>query len=260
MSRAESIRPRQRSGQTGPSRSIAARSRRAWRIRAQEADAHLRSPGRSGAPSHPRTARCGGNGIWGSGRGDRGRVRDHAGGSVAAPQGAARERLCTGPAGGAKTTLFRGCCGASGGGCVDRSVQGLLGAEVGRAGDGDRARQTRAPSRINGQTDWEEGLDRARKKNGGGIMSSAKTIRDVMRELAALEEPKMREASERRGDDHGVNLTHLRALAKRLKTQHDLALQLWATGDTAGRLLATLVCRPKAFSVAELDPMTRDIA
>ncbi|MEH2516903.1 3-methyladenine DNA glycosylase AlkD [Bradyrhizobium sp. AZCC 1610] len=90
-------------------------------------------------------------------------------------------------------------------------------------------------------------------------MSSGKTIKDVMRELAALEDPTMREANRRRGDDHGVNLTHLRALAKRLKTQHDLALELWATGDTAGRLLATLVCRPKAFSAAELDAMIRDI-
>jgi 3-methyladenine DNA glycosylase AlkD len=50
-------------------------------------------------------------------------------------------------------------------------------------------------------------------------MSSGKTTREVMRELAALADPKMREANERRGDDHGVNLTHLRALAKRLKRE-----------------------------------------
>jgi len=90
-------------------------------------------------------------------------------------------------------------------------------------------------------------------------MVLGKTAREVMRELAALENPKMREANERRGDDHGVNLTQLRALAKRLKTQHELALQLWATGDTAGRLLATLICKPKVFSSAELDAMVRDI-
>lgn len=54
-----------------------------------------------------------------------------------------------------------------------------------------------------------------------------------MRELSALEDPKMREANERRSDDHGVNLSHLRSLAKRLKTQHELAFRLWATGDTA---------------------------
>lgn len=69
----------------------------------------------------------------------------------------------------------------------------------------------------------------------------------------------MRKGNERSGDDHGVNLTLLRALAKRLKTQHELALQLWATGDTAARLLATLVCRAKSLSAAELDAMVRDI-
>ena len=90
-------------------------------------------------------------------------------------------------------------------------------------------------------------------------MSTSTTIKDVMRELASLEDPRMREANQRRGDDHGVNLTHLRSLAKRLKTQHELALQLWATDDTAARLLAALVCRPKAFSAADLDAMIRDI-
>jgi 3-methyladenine DNA glycosylase AlkD len=93
----------------------------------------------------------------------------------------------------------------------------------------------------------------------GSTVSTSTTIEEVARELAALEDPRMREANERRGDDHGVNLTHLRSLAKRLKTQHELALQLWETGDTAARLLATLVCRPKAFSAAELDSMIRDI-
>jgi 3-methyladenine DNA glycosylase AlkD len=93
----------------------------------------------------------------------------------------------------------------------------------------------------------------------GSLMSTTTMLTNVMAALAALEEPKMREANERRGDDHGVNLTHLRALAKRLKTQQDLALQLWATGDTAARLLATLVCKPKSFAAAELDVMIHGI-
>lgn len=90
-------------------------------------------------------------------------------------------------------------------------------------------------------------------------MSTNTTLKRVMRELAALEEPNLREANERRGDDHGVNLTHLRSLAKSSRTQHELAVQLWATEDTAARLLATLVCKPKTFSEAELDGMVRDI-
>ncbi|MDE8668479.1 DNA alkylation repair protein [Pseudarthrobacter sp. H3Y2-7] len=78
-----------------------------------------------------------------------------------------------------------------------------------------------------------------------------------MAELAALEDPRAREVNARHGDDHGVNLSKLRAVAKRLKVQQDLALQLWATGDTAARLLALLICRPKAFDAAELDLMLR---
>ncbi|MFD9947057.1 DNA alkylation repair protein [Nonomuraea sp. NPDC059023] len=79
-----------------------------------------------------------------------------------------------------------------------------------------------------------------------------------MAELAALEDPKIREVNERHGDDHGVNLTKLRAVAKRLKTQQELARELWKTGDTAARLLALLICRPKAFERDELDAMIRD--
>lgn len=87
--------------------------------------------------------------------------------------------------------------------------------------------------------------------------STETTVSQVLAELAALEDPKMRAVNEKHGDDHGVNLTKLRAVAKRLKTQHDLARDLWATGDTAARLLALLICRPKAFDRDELDAMMR---
>ncbi|MGM0385275.1 MAG: DNA alkylation repair protein [Actinomycetota bacterium] len=83
------------------------------------------------------------------------------------------------------------------------------------------------------------------------------TLDQVMAELAALEDPRMRAVNERHGDDHGVNLTKLRALAKRLKTQHDLARELWETGDTAARLLAILISRPKEFARDELDQVLR---
>ncbi|AEF39670.1 hypothetical protein AS9A_1218 [Hoyosella subflava DQS3-9A1] len=82
-------------------------------------------------------------------------------------------------------------------------------------------------------------------------------VAEVMAELAALEDPKVRAVNERHGDDHGVNLTKLRALAKRLKTQQELAQGLWGTSDTAARLLAILICRPKAFDRDALDTMLR---
>jgi 3-methyladenine DNA glycosylase AlkD len=83
-------------------------------------------------------------------------------------------------------------------------------------------------------------------------------VAEVMAELADLEDPKIREVNERHGDDHGVNLSKLRALAKRLKTQQELACKLWETDDTAARLLAILICRPKAFARDELDVMVRE--
>jgi 3-methyladenine DNA glycosylase AlkD len=83
------------------------------------------------------------------------------------------------------------------------------------------------------------------------------TVAEVMAELATLEDPRVREVNERHGDDHGVNLGKLRAIAKRLKTQQELARRLWDTDDTAAKLLAMLICRPKAYGRDELDAMLR---
>lgn len=84
------------------------------------------------------------------------------------------------------------------------------------------------------------------------------TLDRALAELAALEDPKMRAANEKRGDDHGMNLSRLRALAKTIKIDHPLAQDLWATGETPARLLALLVCRPKDFTADELDAMLRE--
>ena len=90
-----------------------------------------------------------------------------------------------------------------------------------------------------------------------GTTVTGTTVAEVMAELAALEDPKIRAVNERHGDDHGVNLGQLRAVAKRLKVQQELARELWETGNTAARLVAILICRPKAFERDELDAMLR---
>ncbi|AZM59286.1 MULTISPECIES: DNA alkylation repair protein [unclassified Streptomyces] len=89
-------------------------------------------------------------------------------------------------------------------------------------------------------------------------MSGTAVVAEVMAELAGLEDAKVRAVNEKHGDDHGVNLGKLRAVAKRLRTQQELARELWGTGDSAARLLALLVCRPKAFGRDELDGMLRE--
>jgi 3-methyladenine DNA glycosylase AlkD len=100
------------------------------------------------------------------------------------------------------------------------------------------------------------GDEREARMAGTALTETA--VAEVMAELAALEDPRIREVNERHGDDHGVNLGKLRAIAKRLKTQQDLARRLWETDDTAARLLAILICRPKAFERDELDVMLRE--
>src|SRR5690606_9515518 len=58
----------------------------------------------------------------------------------------------------------------------------------------------------------------------------------------------------------GVKLGDIRALAKRIKSDHELALKLWETGNTEAQLLATLIIKPKALSADDLDAMTRSVA
>lgn len=84
------------------------------------------------------------------------------------------------------------------------------------------------------------------------------TLAEALGELAALEDPKMRAANEKRGDDHGMNLSRLRTVAKKIKTDQPLARELWSTGETPARLLALLICRPRDFTADELDAMIRE--
>ncbi|WP_420096503.1 DNA alkylation repair protein [Brevibacterium sediminis] len=84
------------------------------------------------------------------------------------------------------------------------------------------------------------------------------TSTEVLATLASLEDEKIRAVNARHGDDHAVNLTKLRAVAKDVKKNDELAAELWDSGDTAVRLVAILIMRPKAWSEAQLDEMLRD--
>ena len=84
------------------------------------------------------------------------------------------------------------------------------------------------------------------------------TAAKVRADLAALEDPKIRAVNERHGDEHAVNLSRLRALAKPLGHDLELARELWASGDAAARLVAILLARPKDFTAAEYDAMLRE--
>lgn len=91
------------------------------------------------------------------------------------------------------------------------------------------------------------------------MTTAGPALDDVMVELGELSDPKVLAVNQRHGDEHSVNLTKLRAVAKRIRRSHTFALQLWETGDPDARLLALLVCRPREFSADELDTMLRDV-
>ena len=54
-----------------------------------------------------------------------------------------------------------------------------------------------------------------------------------------------------------MKLGDIRTIAKKLKTDHELALKLWDTGNVEAQLLATLIIKPKSLSADELDKLTR---
>lgn len=84
------------------------------------------------------------------------------------------------------------------------------------------------------------------------------TLAQALADLAALEDPKARAINERHGDAHGVNLTRMRGLARRIGTDPDLARELWGSGEVAGQLLGILIAKPRALDAEELDRMVRE--
>ena len=83
------------------------------------------------------------------------------------------------------------------------------------------------------------------------------TVDTVLAQLDELADPKILHVNERHGDDHAVNLTKLRAIAKAIKTDPILARELWATDDSAAKLVAILISKPKDYTATELDAMLR---
>ena len=62
------------------------------------------------------------------------------------------------------------------------------------------------------------------------------------------------------GDNQfGVQHGDIRALAKKIKTNHELAMALWKTGNIDAQLLAILLIKPKSLSAGEMDRMVRSV-
>ena len=86
------------------------------------------------------------------------------------------------------------------------------------------------------------------------------TVKEILAQLEPLGDEARRKHNIKAGapeNQFGVKLGDIRAVAKKVKTDHDLALKLWDTGNLEAQLLATLIIKPTSLSADELDQMTR---
>ena len=84
----------------------------------------------------------------------------------------------------------------------------------------------------------------------------------VLERLRALESPRDREGMARFGTNPhhalGISVAKLRAIARKIGRDHDLALGLWASGIHEARILATIVDDPELVSKEQMQSWVED--
>ena len=86
------------------------------------------------------------------------------------------------------------------------------------------------------------------------------TLKETLKQLEALGSEKLRAQNVKRGapaNQYGCQLGDIRKLAKKLKTDQKLGLELWDTGNADAQLLGILLLTPTDLSAKELDRMVR---
>ena len=86
------------------------------------------------------------------------------------------------------------------------------------------------------------------------------TLDDALAALKARSDPGTYALHERNGAagrQFGVKMGDIRTLAKTIKTDHALALQLWDTAIIDARLLAILLMKPKALTPEQLESLLK---
>ena len=91
----------------------------------------------------------------------------------------------------------------------------------------------------------------------------AMTLKETLAQLKALGNEKVRAQNAKGGagkNQYGVNLGDIRVLAKKIKTNHALALSLWDTGNVDAQFLAALLMQPKSLTVEDMNRIVRSIS
>ena len=88
------------------------------------------------------------------------------------------------------------------------------------------------------------------------------TLKEALAKLEAGADEKRRKHNLKHGagdKQFGCKMGDIRKVAKAIKIDRELALQLWETEIVDARLLATLIVKPKSLSADELDRMVRSV-
>ena len=88
------------------------------------------------------------------------------------------------------------------------------------------------------------------------------TLKETLAQLKSLGNEKVRAHNKKNGagnNQFGVQLGDIRKLAAKIKTNHELAIALWKTGNIDAQLLAILLMKPKNLSAGEMDRMVRSV-
>lgn len=88
----------------------------------------------------------------------------------------------------------------------------------------------------------------------------AMSPKDILARLQSLGNDARRKHNSKAGapsNQFGVKLGDIRTIAREIRTDHALGLDLWETGNVDAQLLATLIIKPKALSADDLDRLTR---
>jgi 3-methyladenine DNA glycosylase AlkD len=93
-------------------------------------------------------------------------------------------------------------------------------------------------------------------------MTPDRRVTDILAELQSMGSEKARTGMARYGiiveNAFGVSVPELRSMAKRLGTDHPLALALWATGNHEARLVACFIDDPVLVSEPQVEAWARD--
>src|SRR5882724_11852759 len=90
--------------------------------------------------------------------------------------------------------------------------------------------------------------------------STTVTLEETLRQLESLGNAGVRTQNAKRGagdNQFGVKLGDIRILANKIKTNHELALSLWKTGNIDAQFLATLLIKVNLLSADEMERMVK---